>query len=631
MPITPMDMAPYWTPMEVSGTLMDTSGKILFNCPSCGYRAKIPGNYLGMSIRCPGCNGAQTVVKPTDKTAETTGKTVSITRVATTPLPFTMEEAKKPSASTHSVTRTPLPGSLNALTPPSTPANQAMPSGSNAADSLLFVCTACAYRARIPTTYAGRTILCPKCSASQAAPAANAPQPPSTGGTVRIERVATTTPAFGTPALPDQLAFADSGLSAPERPKPTSASLEISEKILFTCASCGMRARLPAKYAGNTIKCPKCTKPGTVPLSDVVEAATGTTVSISRVDMAKAATAEAKGISGLASPAKRPSGEIAMPPAAQPSKRPSGEIAASSAQPSAQPMKRASGEFEIENNAPAAETSPFQGQAIVGDAAMSGAGDDDLLEDLRSKPKAQPEAKKGGVVKRRGSSSHLPSQSEPAKAPAQVAKPNPVVASKPQPVAAKAKPIPATKTPTPKLDVEEIDVDGDDDAEADAEAAVAAKAAARKPSRSNIREADGAPAARSSMLPMALMGAVVLLLATSTGLFVAWHGSKGELAELTTKYEQTAKNLDAAKLRADKADSDNLKLRGDLDAQKKEADTLKEQSDKLAAEAKDLKQTLDTQKADFDKKVADLEAKVTEQARQIEAATQGFKAAKPGK
>jgi hypothetical protein len=69
---------------------MDATGKILFNCPACGYRAKIPAHYLGMSIRCPGCNSGQTVEKPSEKVAETTGKTVSITRVATTPLPFTV-------------------------------------------------------------------------------------------------------------------------------------------------------------------------------------------------------------------------------------------------------------------------------------------------------------------------------------------------------------------------------------------------------------------------------------------------------------------------------------------------------------------------------------------------------------
>ena len=137
---------------------MDASGKILFVCPGCGYRAKIPGNYLGMSIRCPGCATAQTVQTPVEK-SEATGKTVSITRVATTPLPFTVDEAKQPhaafaagSAAKLATAAAPL-GRESAPSSPPPPATQ--PSG-GASPTLVFVCSACAFRARIPLIYAGK-------------------------------------------------------------------------------------------------------------------------------------------------------------------------------------------------------------------------------------------------------------------------------------------------------------------------------------------------------------------------------------------------------------------------------------------------------------------------------------------
>ncbi len=293
---------------------MDTTGRILFVCPACGYRAKIPGNYLGMSIKCPGCNGAQTVIKP-EKT-ESTGKTVSITRVATTPLPFTVDQAKQPFASSPAappapaapaaapramaVTRTPLPGSLVAGAPPATQQERALPSGA-AAQTIAFTCTACAYRARIPVSYGGRTILCPSCKAAQVAPTAATPS--ASGQTAVIARVITATPAAGSAMLADSRP-----VERAEKPAVGAAALDLNEKILVTCAACGLRARLPAKYAGQTIKCPKCTKAVAVPLSQAVEEATGNTVSITRADLQETSTRPP------AQAAKRPSGEIAMPP-----------------------------------------------------------------------------------------------------------------------------------------------------------------------------------------------------------------------------------------------------------------------------------------------------------------------------
>jgi len=354
---------------------MDASGKILFVCPGCGYRAKIPGNYLGMSIRCPGCSTAQTVQTPVEK-SESTGKTVSITRVATTPLPFTMDEAKQPHAafaagSAAKLATAAAPPGREAQPPPAT-----QPAG-GASPTLVFVCSACSFRARIPLIYAGKSIFCPKCNVTQVAP--QAPAPPASGGTVVLQRVNTaTTPAKGTPVLAP---------APPSAPAPA-PQLEISDKVLFTCAACNMRARIPAKYAGTTIKCPKCGVPGAVPLSEAMEEATGRTISVSRVDLAKGPATP---------PSKRPSGEFGSgpQPLLAPSQRPGGE--------SVVPPVAKKDELGLEIDvSPSAETEtlPPSGNPV---AKQTGKGKDEDLLDLGPVTPI-PQARKGGVVKRRGSS-----------------------------------------------------------------------------------------------------------------------------------------------------------------------------------------------------------------------------------
>ncbi len=189
---------------------MNAPGKIVFVCTACAYRARIPEHYQGMSIKCPGCGVAQ-VAEPAPepvgaKAAEagtSSVKTVSITRVATTPLPFTMDQAGSPADANGSgpnPLRTPLPGALAVVEPAKT--------------QVTFVCTACGFRARVPRTYAGKTIACPKCAAPQVVPA----DAPATGvfakplaqasaNTVSMTPIATpalaeTSALFATPPAP---------------------------------------------------------------------------------------------------------------------------------------------------------------------------------------------------------------------------------------------------------------------------------------------------------------------------------------------------------------------------------------------------------------------------------------------
>jgi hypothetical protein len=477
---------------------------------------------------------------------------------------------------------------LNTLAPAAVAASHALPSGTDLASTILFTCTSCAYRARMSASYAGKSILCPKCNSTQIAPAVGAvASSPSTGQTAFISKVATATPARGTPALANMPS--DGGLAVPERSKGSSPAIEISDKILFTCASCGMRARIPAKYAGATIKCPKCALPGSVPLSDAVEASTGTTVRIERVDLAKA------------SDAKRTSGEIAAP-----MKRPSGEIAA--------PATTAAG----------LDSSPFAGQALLGDKPPA-AADDELL-DFGPSPAAPPaaakaEGRKGGVVKRGGSANNLPVQ-EKVSAPS-----------------AKREAPARPPTPAPALDADPDDGNQDEAPRAKVEPppkkTVPAVSAAKrdgkptvKPAKKETEEADDAPAAKRAvpaeregrqsgsglgMLPLILGGALLLVLVIAGTLLVKLVSTNRQLDASAQEIGTLTKSKDDLNKRLDKAESESRALEAKLDKQRQEAESLKQESDTRKAE-------FEKQKGELEQKIGELEQKIADQVKAIEAA-----------
>jgi uncharacterized paraquat-inducible protein A len=110
----------------------------------------------------------------------------------------------------------------------------------NSADSMRFICVGCGFRARIPTTYQGKVILCPGCQEMQIADG-NAEDSKATGDTVRFNRVDT---AHGTARF-----------SKPDG----------EGRLAFTCSSCAFSAKLAATYAGKAISCPKCQAPQLIP------------------------------------------------------------------------------------------------------------------------------------------------------------------------------------------------------------------------------------------------------------------------------------------------------------------------------------------------------------------------------
>ncbi|MBA3700505.1 MAG: hypothetical protein H0W78_16790 [Planctomycetes bacterium] len=105
-------------------------------------------------------------------------------------------------------------------------------------ESMRFICSGCGYRARIPSSYTGKVILCPGCQQTQIAAADGGE---ATGDTVRISKIATA-PSTGRFSVPD----ADG-------------------RLRFTCSGCGYSAKLAVTYAGKAISCPQCKSAQVIP------------------------------------------------------------------------------------------------------------------------------------------------------------------------------------------------------------------------------------------------------------------------------------------------------------------------------------------------------------------------------
>jgi phage FluMu protein Com len=184
------------------------------------------------------------------------------------------------------------------------------------ADKILFTCSACEYKARIPAHYSGRSIHCPKCKTVQevggivaadgssasreSVPEAN-PQPSPgqgkivftcpdcsykgrlsadyDGKTIRCPGCQKAQTVHGEPVVSPIVA----SMAADETVFRTGEN----EKVRFECGSCGYRAKIPGKYVGKPIHCPQCKEIQQVKPETDLEAATGRTVTIARVNQAQ--------------------------------------------------------------------------------------------------------------------------------------------------------------------------------------------------------------------------------------------------------------------------------------------------------------------------------------------------------
>lgn len=132
-------------------------------------------------------------------------------------------------------------------------------------ESMRFICGGCGYRARIPSSYTGKVILCPGCQQMQIA---NADGGEATGDTVRVSKVATA-PGTGRFSVPDA-----------------------EGRLRFTCSGCGYTAKLASTYAGKAISCPQCKSPQVIPPLQGPEGSAGKTVPSSALEPATAPTVD---------------------------------------------------------------------------------------------------------------------------------------------------------------------------------------------------------------------------------------------------------------------------------------------------------------------------------------------------
>lgn len=157
-------------------------------------------------------------------------------------------------------------------------------------ESMRFICGGCGYRARIPTSYTGKVILCPGCQQMQIA---NADGGEATGDTVRVSKVATA-PGTGRFSVPDA-----------------------EGRLRFTCAGCGYSAKLASTYAGKAISCPQCKSPQLIPPLQGPENSAGKaepSLALEPAAAAPAAASEDDGLSFDDEPAK-PAAAAAKPSA----------------------------------------------------------------------------------------------------------------------------------------------------------------------------------------------------------------------------------------------------------------------------------------------------------------------------
>ena len=196
---------------------MTATGNFIFICPACGYKARLPDQFSGRTIKCPGCQVPQVATAPLN----TEHKTASFIRVAATPVPFTMPQEQLDALAGAQVSSvappaypapapkafpSPLPGAIQVSTDrisnqtPIVPVAGAPIAKAVQGGTVDFTCNSCNARLRLPAHYSGKSILCPKCSTPQKVLDSNAAVPMDTTRSIALkeEGAAAAQPGTGT-------------------------------------------------------------------------------------------------------------------------------------------------------------------------------------------------------------------------------------------------------------------------------------------------------------------------------------------------------------------------------------------------------------------------------------------------
>ncbi|HYE04408.1 MAG TPA: efflux RND transporter periplasmic adaptor subunit [Planctomycetota bacterium] len=141
---------------------MGNAVKILFACPACDFRARIPGRLAGKRIRCPGC------AQPVDVAGA--AAEVRCRAPGTAIAPATRSAAPAES--------TPPPRRAQPLTTPSPTQPAALVEAPRR--TFLFACPSCRFYAQVPMRANGKRLRCPGCGHSSLAGTAPAATPTPT-------------------------------------------------------------------------------------------------------------------------------------------------------------------------------------------------------------------------------------------------------------------------------------------------------------------------------------------------------------------------------------------------------------------------------------------------------------------
>ncbi|MCK6490003.1 MAG: hypothetical protein L6R48_17080 [Planctomycetes bacterium] len=208
---------------------------VVFICSACRYKARIPRQYLGATIRCPGCQSNQVAVEAPP--APSTGNTVLIQRIASTPVPFTLPADQE--------------AALAAAGGPVDPPIARPATGSHVRGGTPPVArpaTGSFTRGPGPVARPASGTYTPSASPS-APPVAR----PATGSHVRGGSPPVAKPATGS--------FARTPSGAVVMPVAASAAQGEPAGIEFACPACAVRVRIPGHYLGKSILCPRCSTP----------------------------------------------------------------------------------------------------------------------------------------------------------------------------------------------------------------------------------------------------------------------------------------------------------------------------------------------------------------------------------
>lgn len=211
-------------------------GQPLFVCSACGYRARIPEQYLGLAVTCPSCEVVQ-IANQQNSEQPSTGNTQRLAKLKTSePVEPSsagaVDGSKIPFTCTACGFNTHLGSSLagKAIRCPSCQATQVVPGkpggsfdkpspipasmsagAAPTAEKVRFTCTSCGFKARIPGHYAGQVIHCPGCNSVQLVVASSLA---ATGNTRVLAKVQTADDKPATPATADELKTVSSALEA---------------------------------------------------------------------------------------------------------------------------------------------------------------------------------------------------------------------------------------------------------------------------------------------------------------------------------------------------------------------------------------------------------------------------------